>query len=514
MTMIDEHPIVSTAQGRVRGRRSAYGAEFRGIRYAEAPRGELRFAPPVRVATWGDDVLDARHFGDSAPQEPWDEPFGSLLRTRPSSEDCLSLNVWTPDLDPHAGLPVMVWIHGGGYADESGSDAAFHGHSFARDGVVLVTINYRLGVLGFLHVSESFGLDAGSGNFGTLDQIAALEWVQENIAAFGGDPANVTIFGESAGGWAVSTLLAAPRCRGLFRGAIAQSGSGDHVLRPSEAQRVTSRFLEHLGVPAGDLDALRDVDTRRLLEAQGLLYADSLSGGPETAELMGDRAGLLLCLMPVTTGEVVDDLPTRLVQAGAGHEVDLMIGSNSEEYGLYRLFPGGVFSADQMLATARAELARRGDPDAEVLYRAEVASADDDFAIGEAMETDRFFRVPVLEMAAAHSRSTTASTYLYELAWSPTDLGACHVLDVPLVFDALDTDLGQRLTAGPAAPGMASRMHRAWVAFAQGGDPDPSGELGWSPCTAKGTISLRIDEQCIAETERDVERLRRWRRDG
>jgi para-nitrobenzyl esterase len=467
----------------------------------------------VRVPSWGDDVVDARYFGDSAPQEPWDEPFGSLLRTRPSSEDCLSLNVWTPDIDPDAALPVMVWIHGGGYADEAGSDVAFHGHSFARDGVVLVTINYRLGVLGYLHVAESFGLEAGSGNFGALDQIAALEWVQENISAFGGDPGNVTIFGESAGGWAVSTLLASSRAQGLFRRAVAQSGSGDHVLTPSEAQRVTERFLHHVGVKAGGVDELRDVDTRQLLEAQGLLYADSLSGGPETVEMMGERAGLLLCLMPVTTGEVVGDVPTRLVAAGAGHDVDLIIGSNSEEYGLYRLFPGGVFSADQMLATAREELRIRGLSSSEELYRADAPSADE-FAVGENMENDRFFRVPVLELATAHSRSDTAATYLYELAWSPTELGACHVLDVPLVFDSLDTPLGQALTAGPEAPAIASLVHRAWVDFARTGNPDSTGVLGWSPCAAGDTVSLVIDEECRLDTARDAERRRRWRRDG
>ncbi|WP_395695206.1 carboxylesterase/lipase family protein [Nocardioides sp.] len=505
-----DDPIVRTAQGRVRGRRAPYGAEFRGIRYALPPRGEARFMPPVRVPSWGDSVVDASYFGDAAPQEPWDEPFGSLLRTRPGSEDCLSLNVWTSSTDPDARMPVMVWIHGGGYADESGSDLPFHGHEFARDGIVLVTINYRLGVLGYLHVAESFGLEAGSGNFGALDQITALEWVQENIAAFGGDPGNVTIFGESAGGWAVSTLLASPRAAGLFKRVIAQSGSGDHVLTPEAAQRVTDRFLHHLGVKAGDVDGLRSVDTRHLLEAQGLLYADSLSGGPETAAMMGDDAGLLLCLMPVTTGEVVSDLPTRMVAAGSGRDVDLLLGSNAEEYGLYRLFPGGVFSAEQMLATARATLRARGLEQTEARYRADAPLADE-FAIGELMENDRFFRLPILDLAEAHAAEGSGATYLYELTWSPTDLGACHVLDVPLVFDRLQTPLGQRLTSGPTAQPIASLMHGSWVDFATVGDPDPVRELGWSPCAADATPSFVIDETSGTDTERDAERRRRWR---
>ncbi|MFF6983481.1 carboxylesterase/lipase family protein [Streptomyces sp. NPDC008343] len=504
--------MVRTAQGRVLGRRAPYGVEFRGIRYGLAPRGALRFAPPVRVPAWGDDVVDARFFGDAAPQEPWDEPFGSLLRTRPGSEDCLSLNVWTPDPSPSARMPVMVWIHGGGYADESGSDLPFHGHEFARDGIVLVTINYRLGALGYLHVAESFGMEAGSGNFGALDQIAALEWVQENIVAFGGDPGNVTIFGESAGGWAVSTLLASDRARGLFRRAIAQSGSGDHVLTPDTAQRVTDRFLHHLGIKPGDVDGLLGVDTRQLLQAQGLVYADSLSGGPESVAMMGDGAGLLVCLMPVTTGEVVSDVPTRLVARGAGRDVDLLIGSNAEEYGLYRLFPGGVFTAEQMLTTARAALQAKGLAETEGLYRTDHPGADD-FAIGELLENDRFFRLPVLDLAEAHSAGASAATYLYELAWSPTDLGACHVLDVPLVFDRLHTPLGQRLTDGVAAQPLASLMHRAWVDFATAGDPDPFRELGWLPCTESEKYSFVIDEHCHLDQERDAERRRRWRGD-
>ena len=236
-------PVVRTAQGAVRGRWAPSGAEFRGIPYADPPTGERRFAPPRRHASWGARILSAEHFGDAAPQAPPEPPFGTLLGTRASSEHCLSLNVWTPDTDPQAKSPVMVWIHGGGYADESGSDEPFHGHSFARDGVVLVTINYRLGVLGYLDVADAFGIAEGSGNFGALDQICALEWVQENIAVFGGDPDNVTVFGESAGGWAVATLLASPRARGLFRRAICQSGAGDHVLTTAEAAPITATYL-------------------------------------------------------------------------------------------------------------------------------------------------------------------------------------------------------------------------------------------------------------------------------
>lgn len=505
--------MVRTPSGPVRGRTARFGFEFRGLPYARAPQGHRRFAPPEPVGSWGDDVMDATQFGDAAPQDPWEPPFGTLLQTRSSSEDCLNLNIWTPSLDPSEKRPVMVWIHGGGYADESGSDSPFHGHAFARDGVVLVTINYRLGVLGFLHVAESFSLAGGSGNFGTLDQLAALEWVQTHIAAFGGDPDNVTIFGESAGGWAVATLLAAPRARGLFRRAICQSGAGDHVLTPEQAQRVTDRFLTLAGLHPGDVDGLRGTDRRRLLEAQGLLYGESLDGGPVTEALLGDAAGLLLCLMPVTTGDVVDDTPTALVTAGAGHGVDLMLGTNSEEYGLYRLFPGGVFSAEQMARTSRAALRRNGcDVDAVERYYRE-RWGPENFAVGEAMETDRFFRIPIVQLARAHAPGP-AGTYLYELAWSPTALGACHVMDVPLVFENLESSMADVLVGGEKSRAIAEVVHRAWVDFARTGDPDPAGVLGWTGADAAGTPSLTLSDRPRLESEQDENLFRRWGLDG
>jgi para-nitrobenzyl esterase len=505
--------VIRTAQGLVRGRKGPHGLEFRGIPYAETPRGRLRFAPPRRRPSWDvQGILDATFFGDAAPQEPPEPPFGTLLGTRASSEDCLSLNIWTPDADPQAKRPVMVWIHGGGYADESGSDEPFHGHTFARDGIVLVTINYRLGVLGYLHVGESFGLEAGSGNFGALDQIAALGWVAENITAFGGDPSNVTIFGESAGGWAVATLLASPRASGLFRRAICQSGAGDHVLAPAEAQRVTTRFLELLGVRPGDADGLRSQDTRAILAAQGTLYGEALAGGDATDRLLGERAGLLLCLMPVTTGEVVSAPPVELVRAGAGGGVDLIVGSNSEEYGLYRLFPGGVFPAARMLELSRSALRASGSPaaaQAEAAYRAKYG--DDDFAVGEAMETSRFFRLPVIDLAHAHGGGGGAGkTFLYELAWSGTELGACHVLDVPLVFDRLDTGLARVLAGEHHDRGVAALMHSCWAAFAATGDPDPAQKHGWSAWSADRPGSFVIDGRCHLDTVRDSRLCTLW----
>ena len=223
--------VVRTSQGAVRGRTAEGVAIFKGIPYAAPPSGANRFRPPQPAEPW-DGVRDALNYGPTVTKPPYFPPFDVLLpEPAIAGEDCLNLNIWTPD-PGKAGLPVMVWIHGGAFSNGTGAIATYDGSRFARDGVVCVTINYRLGVDGFLFLGD------GNANLGLLDQVAALSWVQENIAAFGGDPDNVTIFGESAGGMSVGTLLSMPRARGLFRRAIAQSGAGHHVISPATAQGI------------------------------------------------------------------------------------------------------------------------------------------------------------------------------------------------------------------------------------------------------------------------------------
>src|SRR5437763_14971598 len=251
---------VRTQQGVVRGRMDEGVATFKGIPYAAPPFGANRFRPPQPIERWNG-VREACNFGPTVPKPPYFPPFDALL-PEPAipGEDCLNLNIWTPDVG-RTGLPVMVWIHGGAFANGSGIVPQYDGSRFARDGVVCVTINYRLGADGFLY------LDDGIANLGLLDQIAALTWVQENIAAFGGDPNNVTIFGESSGGMSVATLMAMPRATGLFRRAIAQSGAAHHVISPATAQRTGSYLAAKLSVqPARE--AIGTVPIKRLVQAQ------------------------------------------------------------------------------------------------------------------------------------------------------------------------------------------------------------------------------------------------------
>ena len=499
---------VRTAEGLVVGRLGAEGAQFRGIPYAAPPRGDLRFAPPRRHGAWRDDAsLPGLYFGDTALQFDPVPPFGPLVETRRSSEDCLSLNVWTPEADRAARFPVMVWLHGGGYISGGGSDSPYDGGAFARDGVVLVTVNYRLGVLGYLDVAHAFDLCDGSGNFGALDQICALEWVQENIAQFGGDPSNVTLFGESAGGWAAATLLASTRSDGLFRRVICESAGGEHVLMPDESGRVADRYLEILGIKRGDVDGLRQLDANKLLAAQGVLLQET--GDIErSAAMLGSRAGLLHALLPVANGEVVADLPLRLIGTGAGSHVPLLIGSTAEENGLHRLWPGGVLSETFMRHLSRAELQRTGAnlPATESYYR---ALAGDGRSGAEAMEGDRLFVLPAYDLARAHA-TAGGQTYVYELAYAPTPLGACHVSDVPLVFDKLATPLARALSGGPAAQKVASVVHSAWVDFARFGNPDPRGELGWSRYQISNPTSFVFDEDCRIDIEREARLRALW----
>ncbi|MGI9598779.1 MAG: carboxylesterase/lipase family protein, partial [Acidimicrobiales bacterium] len=259
--------VVNIASGSVQGADEQGTHAFKGIPYAAPPVGPRRLRPPEPAESW-DGVLDATNYGLVALQQPMPGIFGELgTPQNPAGDDCLNLNVWTPD--PGAtGLPVLFWIHGGAFYAGSGIDDVYNGARFARDGVVCVTINYRLGVQGFWHLGEHFPELADSGNLGMLDQIAALRWVQDNIAAFGGDPDRVTIAGESAGGMSVGTLLAMPAARGLFKRAIPQSGAASNGITAPTASMIAGHMLDVLGVQPGDLDALDRVPSELLLQTQ------------------------------------------------------------------------------------------------------------------------------------------------------------------------------------------------------------------------------------------------------
>ena len=483
---------VETRDGVLSGLEEDGLAVFRGIPYAAPPTGEGRWRPPAPVEPWAG-VRDAHEFGPIAPQLAAARGTAVFGDPTDHDEDCLTLNVWTPAADDGR-RPVMVWLHGGGFVGGSGAGVLYRGDGLARrGGVVVVTANYRLGVLGYLAHPSLRDADTGAaGNWGLLDQIAMLEWVRDNIAAFGGDPENVTVFGESAGGMSVAVLLGTPRAAGLFHKAIVQSGAAA-VLSEETAVRVAESVLEHAGVEAGSVDELRELPLDGLLAAQ--------------AEALRPRAGLALPFRPVIDGGVLPRHPLDEIAAGSAADVPLLIGTNRDEWKFFGL--ADVKARDLDEAGLRRRLGRSlGDRGDEVLERywkcreargAAVTPSELWFAI----ETDRAFRAPSMELAArqaAHQPATYAYLYTWESPAIGGVLGSCHALEIPFVFGTLSNPAVATFTGeGPAALHLSEQMQDAWLAFAKTGDP-AHGELDpWPPYDGERRATMVLGKECWVE---------------
>ena len=472
-------PVVSVAQGQLRGSEKDGVLSFKAIPYAAAPFGANRFAAPAQAPSW-EGIRDAVDYGPTAPKPPYPSPIDQLLPEPViPGEQCLNLNVWTPAIDA-ARRPVFVWIHGGAFVNGSGAVSCYDGSKFARDGVVCVTINYRLGVDGFLLI------DGAPANRGLLDQVAALQWVRENIAAFGGDPYAVTIAGESAGAFSVTTLLSMPATTGLFRRAIAQSGAGHHVISAATAAKVTAALAEQLGVEA-TVEGFAGVPVDELVAGQSALTA-KIAAMPNPA-VWGEIATNLMAFEPAIDGEVVAARPIDRLAGGVAADVDVLIGSNSEEYALF-LVPSGIVDHvnDGLLSMALTLVGADAEAVA-ATYRAELPDASPGELLMAALG-DWFFRVPAVRVAEARL-ANGADTYVYEFGWRSPQfggrLGACHALEMGFVFDNLDDPSGEPL-AGPTPPqALADEMHSAWVAFVTSGSP------GWAPYGGDRTVHRFAD---------------------
>ncbi|MEA5361568.1 carboxylesterase family protein [Amycolatopsis sp., V23-08] len=457
MTAVTSRPEVRTPAGTLRGSREAGLAVFRGIPFAEPPVGPLRFAAPQPVRSW-DGVREAVSYGPPPPQAG---AFGmdELAQDAPG-DDWLTVNVWSPEPGPAAGLPVMVWIQGGAYGIGTASLPEYDGARLARDGgVVVVTFNYRVGIEGFAQ------LEGAPANRGLLDQVAALRWVHDNIQAFGGDPSRVTVFGESAGGGSVAALLAMPRAAGLFRRAIAQSVPGT-FFSPELAADIAAACAAELGLRPAVAD-LSDVDPA-LLAAAGDAVTAGIGGRTDD---WGQAAHRSIPFAPVVDGDVLPGTPW---QALAGRDVELLAGHTRDEQRLFTALEGILGQVTPEQAATALEVFAPG-PDGARRYREAFPDASPD-RLYELVHSDWLFRMPSLHLAEAHV-AAGGRTHFYELTWPAPGMGggfgACHGLDVPLVFGNLDRGQPAALIGQDTAEAevLSARMRAAWTAFATHGDP-------------------------------------------
>jgi para-nitrobenzyl esterase len=492
--------VVGTAAGRLEGRERRGFVEFRGVPFAEPPMGGLRFRPPTPVKPWSG-VRSAETNGPSAPQVG---PVNRVIRTligaagSKQSQDCLYLNVWTPRADKRR-RPVLLWIHGGAFILGSGTTPVYSGARLAtRGNVVVVTINYRLGALGFLSFAGlTSGSDPAPANLGLRDQIAALEWVRDNIADFGGDPENVTLFGESAGAMSTGTLLGVPRARGLFQRAILQSGAAHNVSSAELASRIAAHYVEALGLTGSYEKGLGERSVTELMAAQA-----------RTTARFGLADGVM-AWQPCVDGDLIPEQPLAAIGRGLSADVPVLVGTNRDEWKLFiaadprglrldergfrdrldRVMPGEDGDGKAVSALAARAYARVVGPRG--LEPSERWAA---------FQSDRIFHHPatcLLEKQSDHQPNTFA--YLFE--WSPPIvgrwLGACHGLELPFVFGGVKTALVRAgLGATRGAQHLSSRMQDAWVAFAKNGDPSHAKLPEWPSYSRFARNTMSFNTEC------------------
>lgn len=501
-------PVVDTAYGRVRGVDDGTVKSWKGVRYAAPPVGALRWRAPEPPRAWTD-VADTTRVGPACPQPT--DPRIPIDLGAPQGDDSLTLNVWaSSDTEPGDAKPVLVWVHGGAYVLGSAAQPLYRGRALARSGdAIIVTINYRLGAFGFLDLS-SFSTEHTrfESNLGLRDVLFALHWVQDNIAAFGGDPYRVTLFGESAGAGIVTTLLASPAAAGLFSGAIAQSSPVTSVYDASRSRGIGRQFLDTLGLGADEVDRLPAAPMSELLAASKRLFDDVPVRVPGT-----------LAYAPIVDGDVVPDYPVAVARAGRTHPVPLIIGTNKHEAALFRFMKSPLMPITPLAIKAMFEGLAAEQPGLQLPSEAQLGSAyrGRGKTPGMGVARDIGFRMPSIWFAEGHG--AVAPVYTYRFDWSTPllrliGLGAAHATELPYVWG--------NLVAGPRDPtfklgglktGMAvsERIRTRWLNFAAGGEPvGPAGEPRWRPYRDDDRATLMIDKRDTVSEDPDRSLRAAW----
>lgn len=499
-------PVVDTTHGPVRGKDDGVAAVWRGIRYAAAPVGELRWRAPQPPEPWRE-VADARRVGPAAPQPVF--PGIPFDLGAPQGEDSLVLNVWAPSGTAAGdGKPVLVWVHGGAYLIGSATQPLYKGRTLAAEAdVVVVTVNYRLGAFGFLDLSSlSTPRTRFDTNPGLRDVLFALEWVRDNIAGFGGDPSRVTLFGESAGGGIVTTLLTSPAAEGLFSAAIAQSSPATSVYSADRGRRTAEQFLERLGVAPADGDRLPEAPLAAVLAASKKLFDEVPVRMPGT-----------LAFAPVVDGDVVPDFPVHAARAGRSLPVPLIIGSNKHEAALFRWMKSPLMPITPEAITAMFADIAVEQPSVQIPSDEQLVSAYPGLkgkARGMGVARDIGFRMPSVWFAEGHSAA--APVYLYRFDYATPmmrllRLGAAHATELPFVWG--------NLSAGPKDPtfklgglktgtALSERMRGRWAGLAR--DGAPGGSPTWRPYRSDDRATLVIDSADRVVDDLDGELRTAW----
>lgn len=499
----DDSLLVTTTAGVVRGSVDGQTHRWLGVPYGQAQRFKKSRTPTPWTG-----VRDALEFGNIAPQEPTKLiPIPAGVRI---SEDCLNLNIWAPTSAPgDKPKPVMFWIHGGAYFIGFSSQAVYNGRELAEKGdVIVVTINYRLGALGWLDfgsIEPSF-----ENNMGMSDIVLALNWVQDNIAAFGGDPHDVTIFGESAGAGCVTTLLTMPDAHGLFHKAIAQSSPATSVYKPERAAKVAEAYLELMGITKEEApQKLRELDATTLAAGTTKLLDHVALTWPGT-----------VAFAPIVDGKLIPNYPIEIFRAGKQHPVPLMLGTNKDEAALFKLMKSPLMPISESAIQEMFDLVSKDNPSAHIDEQ-QILSAYPAFPKQKgAMEISRDagFRMPSIWVAEAHSR--IAPTWMYRFDQAPPllkllGIGASHASELPYVFGTLPKKVNRqavqfRLGGLKSAKVISQRMQSRWISFAQNSNPESQSGLAWPEYNELTRATLIIDENDSIENDPDGNVRQAW----